>query len=90
MTEAKPIRPLYEFPSSDSFDRDDVKVVIKGVHVVPRSRTTWAVKKGGEHAITKIFRSRDAAIEYAKEVSSSTKSTLYVHLKSGKVRQYND
>jgi hypothetical protein len=88
MTEPKPIRPLHEYPSSDSFDRKDVKLVIRAVHVIPQSSTTWTVKKGGDHAVSRTFRSRHAAVEFGKAVSSSTSSTLYIHDRSGKVEEF--
>jgi len=90
MTKSKPRRPLHDYPSSDSFQRSEVEPVITAVHVVPWTAKSWAVKKGGDHKVSKLFRSKRAAVEFGRRVSSSSGSALYIHNMGGEVEHYSD
>jgi len=81
----KPIRPLKDYPSSDSFDRTDVLPVIKAVHVIPSSAKSWLVRKSGKNEASRYFRKKTSAMDFAKDLSNSTGSNLIIHNKNGSI-----
>lgn len=85
MSEQKPIRPLKNFPSSDSFDRNDVLPVISAVHVIPSTAKSWLVRKSGKNDLSRYFRKKSSAVNFAKNLSSSTSSSLIIHNKNGTI-----
>ncbi|MDD2516245.1 MAG: DUF2188 domain-containing protein [Candidatus Gracilibacteria bacterium] len=60
----------------------------KNQHVVPYN-DKWAVKKAGSDKITKSFDNQKNAIEYAKEIAKNNNSELFIHGKTGKIRERN-
>ena len=60
-------------------------MVNKSVHVVPRS-DSWSVRKGGAEKASKSFDKKDAAIHYAREISKSQHSELYIHKNDGTIQ----
>jgi hypothetical protein len=85
MSEQKPIRPLKSFPSSDSFDRTDVLPVLSAVHVIPSTSKSWLVRKSGKNELSRYFRKKSSAVNFAEDLSSSTSSSLIIHNKNGTV-----
>lgn len=61
----------------------------KNQHVIPYSTKGWAVKKSGAKKVTKTFYTQREAIRYAKSVAKNNKSELFIHSKSGKIRERN-
>lgn len=55
-------------------------------HVVPNPTGGWSVKKGGALKATKTFKTQKEAISYARELSRSQRSELYVHKRDGTIR----
>jgi hypothetical protein len=60
----------------------EIESVVRAVHVVP-SNEGWQVRKSGKVRITKNFPSKDAAVEYARNVSQTREVDLIVHSKNG-------
>ncbi len=66
--------------------RDKVKKALNSVHVVhsssPRIRSggdRWVVTKVGEGTVAKKFASKVSAIQYAKSVAKTNKSSVFIH-----------
>lgn len=57
-------------------------------HVVPSS-SGWAVKKSGASRASKIFSTKDKAIDYGIELSKSEKTELYIHKQNGMIQNKN-
>lgn len=57
-----------------------------GQHVVPNREGGWSVRKSGASKATKVFRTRDDAIAYARSLAQRQSSELYVHRKDGTIR----
>ncbi len=57
----------------------------KSNHVVPSS-SGWAVKKSGSERASKIFRTKEKAIDYGRELSMNEKTELYIHKKNGMIQ----
>ena len=57
-------------------------------HVVPSSAGGWSVRKTGASKASKNFDNQADAISYAKELAKKDKSDLYVHGRSGAVRDH--
>ena len=55
-------------------------------HVVPSPKGGWSVRKSGADRASKIFATQADAIDYARSLAKKEKSDLYVHGKSGRVR----
>lgn len=59
-------------------------------HVVPsKSSGGWAVIKTGASRASKSFRTKDEAIQYAREKSKSEQTKLYIHKKDGTIQNRN-
>lgn len=54
-------------------------------HVVPAPRHGWSVKKMGAHRATRHFETKKSAVEYARELSKSHETDLYIHNLDGRV-----
>lgn len=61
----------------------------KSNHVVPSS-SGWAVKKSGADRASKIFETKDKAVEYGRELSKNEKTELYIHKSNGMVQNKID
>ena len=57
-------------------------------HVVP-STSGWAVRKSGSSRASKIFATKDKAIEYGRELSKHEKTELYIHKSNGMIQNKN-
>lgn len=55
-------------------------------HVVPNPEGGWGVKKGGSEKASKIFETKEPAIEYARKISKNQKSELIIHKKDGSIQ----
>lgn len=56
----------------------------KSNHVVP-SDSGWAVRKSGAVKASRTFSTKDSAIAYARQLSKSEKTELYVHKRNGMI-----
>ncbi len=57
-------------------------------HVVPRSNG-WAVRRTGSIRDTKVFGTQSAAAKYATQIAKNNKSEIFIHGKTGRIRERN-
>lgn len=55
-------------------------------HVVPSKSSGWSVKKSGSSRASRNFETKDKAVEYARELSKSEKTELYIHKQNGMIQ----
>jgi hypothetical protein len=60
----------------------------KSNHVVP-STSGWSVKKSGADRASKIFDTKDKAVEYGRELSKNEKTELFIHKSNGMIQDRN-
>lgn len=60
-----------------------------GQHIVKNPSGGWAVKKGGSSKATKIYNTKDEAVEHGKQIAKNQKTELYIHGKDGKIQDKN-
>lgn len=60
----------------------------KSNHVIP-SLSGWAVKKSGAVKASKNFDTKEKAVSYAKSLSKSEKTELYIHKSNGMIQDKN-
>lgn len=82
------IKPLKSIRKGTSSVRSYVSAIKEGQHVLP-SEGAWKVKKGGSVRTTKIFDNQQEAITYARTVAINQQTELFIHDKSGKIRDKN-
>ncbi|WP_061808767.1 DUF2188 domain-containing protein [Rossellomorea vietnamensis] len=61
----------------------------KNQHVTPHSEGGYQVKGAGNTKATKIFETQKDAISFAKDVAKKQKSELFIHNKTGQIRERN-
>jgi len=62
----------------------------KSNHVVPSKKDGgWAVKKAGAVRASKKFGTKSEAVKYARELSRSEHSELYIHRQDGTIQDRN-
>lgn len=54
-------------------------------HVMPGLDGGWRVKKEGSHRAAKKFTTKKSAIEWAREVSRSESTELFIHKLDGRI-----
>jgi len=54
-------------------------------HVVPSS-SGWSVKKSGSSRASKTFDNKEKAIDYARKISKTERTELYIHKKNGTIQ----
>lgn len=64
------------------------RVSSKNQHVLPHS-DGWAVKTAGASRNTKIFKTQNDATKFATKVAKNSKSELFIHSKTGRIRERN-
>ena len=57
----------------------------KSYHVIPAPRGGWSVKKQGSRRASKTFRTKDAAVRWARSMSRDRATELYIHDKDGRI-----
>jgi Uncharacterized protein conserved in bacteria (DUF2188) len=57
----------------------------KSNHVVPSS-SGWAVKKSGAERASKVFETKDEAVDYGRELSKTEKTELFIHKSNGMIQ----
>lgn len=61
----------------------------KNQHVVPHGKGEWAVKGEGNERYSYITGTQEEAIELAKEIAKNQQSELFIHNRSGQIRERN-
>jgi hypothetical protein len=57
-------------------------------HVVPSS-SGWAVKKSGSSRASRVFGTKDKAVDYGRKLSINERTELYIHKKNGMIQNKN-
>ena len=57
-------------------------------HVVPSSSGGWSVRKAGASKASKNFDTQAEAVDYGKQHAKKDKADVFVHGKSGKIRDH--
>lgn len=66
-----------------------IKRVKKGsYHVVPHSEG-WAIRKSGSTRASGVFSTQKEATKTAKSSAKKAKTELFIHAKSGRIRERN-
>ncbi len=60
----------------------------KSNHVVPSS-AGWAVKKSGAERASRVFETKDKAVDYGRELSKTEKTELFIHKSNGMIQDRN-
>jgi hypothetical protein len=56
-------------------------------HVAPNRYGGWAVRRTGASRASRIFKTRDDAVTYARHLAERERSELYVHGRDGMIRE---
>ncbi|WP_414714243.1 DUF2188 domain-containing protein [Sphingomonas sp.] len=57
-------------------------------HVVPSSSGGWSVRKAGASKASKNFDTQADAVSYGKEHAKKDRSDVFIHSKSGRIRDH--
>lgn len=68
--------------------RREINAVVKAVHVVP-FETKWKVQKTGLEGVTKVFETKQQALDYATALSLNKRVSLVIHSKNGQIEMKN-
>jgi hypothetical protein len=60
----------------------------KSNHVIPIS-SRWVVRKTGASRASKVFTTKENAIQYGTKLSRNEKTELYIHKKNGMIQYRN-
>jgi hypothetical protein len=60
----------------------------KSNHVVPSS-LGWSVRKSGSQKASRIFDTKDKAVQYGRMLSKGEKTELYIHKSNGMIQDRN-
>ena len=61
-------------------------MAVKGLHVVPREGR-WSVLRAGASRASRVFTSRDEAIDAARARARSEEGELYIHGRDGRISE---
>lgn len=59
----------------------------KSKHVVPNSSGGWSVRTSGASRATRIFPTRDEAVEFGRTAAKANGTELYIHGRDGTIRE---
>jgi hypothetical protein len=72
------LRPLIESPEVGNLDPEEIRAVVRAVHVVP-SLDGWVVRKAGTDRIHKLFATKEQAEHFAQELSAQHHVEIMIH-----------
>ncbi len=61
----------------------------KNQHVTPHSGGGFQVKGAGNSKATKLFNTQHEAISFAKDIAKNQKSEMFIHNRTGQIRERN-
>ena len=76
-------RVIKEVSVSGKISRKKIESVISAVHIAPIDKG-WTVKKAGKARIAENFPSKEAAVEYGRNISRNNGVDLIIHSEDGK------
>lgn len=68
-----------------NFTVNELKMEKQSNQVIP-THAGWVVKKSRSTRASRVFETKDKAVEYAEKLSKKEKTDLYIHEKNGMVR----
>ena len=60
----------------------------KSYHVIPAIDGGWAVTKEGAHRASRTFETKESAVEWARELSRTRGTELYIHKQDGRIADH--
>jgi Uncharacterized protein conserved in bacteria (DUF2188) len=75
------MRPLITSTEVGNLDPEQIRTVVRAVHVLP-SEQGWTVRKSGRDRVEKAFSSKIRAIQFACELSARHNLEVIVHSKT--------
>jgi hypothetical protein len=71
-------RPLIRPKEAGDLDPEQIRAVVRAVHVLP-TEDGWQVRKGGKKRICILFETPDEAEKYAQRLATNRKVGVVVH-----------
>lgn len=72
------LRPLIESSEVGNLDPEEIRAVVRAVHVAP-SLDGWVVRKAGADQIYQLFTTKEEAEQFAKELSAQHHVEIMIH-----------
>lgn len=84
---AKNPNKLFEIPNEEYFIAIEICFIMKKIaqHIIKNPDGGWVVRKQGSSKATKVYNTKDAAVEEGKKIAKNQGATLYIHGKEGKI-----
>jgi hypothetical protein len=77
-------RVIKEVSATGKIPRKKIESVVSAVHIAPINGV-WAVKKAGRKRVAASFPSKEAAVDYGRNISRANGVDLIMHAEDGKV-----
>jgi hypothetical protein len=58
-------------------------------HVIPNLNKGWSIKRSGATRAVKHFKTKEAAVEYARDLSLNQEAELFMHRTDGTIMERN-
>ncbi|WP_404788510.1 DUF2188 domain-containing protein [Altericista sp. CCNU0014] len=75
------IRPLITSTEVGNLDPEQIRTVVRAVHVLPADQG-WEVRKSGRDRVDRVFPTQAEAIHFARELSVGQNVEVIVHAKT--------
>lgn len=75
------IRPLVTSTEVGNLDPEQIRTVVRAVHVLP-SEEGWEVRKSGRDRTNQVFATQSEAVQFAQELSALQNVEVIVHSKT--------
>lgn len=59
---------------------------LKTTHVVPNKNGGWDIKSGGSNKASKHFKTKQPAVNRARQISKNKSGELFIHRKNGTIQ----
>jgi uncharacterized protein YdaT len=84
---AQEMRPLISSTETGKLDPEQIRTVVRAVHVLP-SEKGWAVRKSGRDRTNQLFATQSEAVRFAHELSSHQNVEVIVHSKTAETLRH--
>jgi hypothetical protein len=78
---ARKVRPLITSTEVGNLDPEQIRTVVRAVHVLP-SEQGWSVRKSGRDRVNQAFATYAEAVQFAEELSSAQNVALIFHVQT--------
>jgi uncharacterized protein YdaT len=75
------IRPLVTSTEVGNLDPEQIRIVVRAVHVLPCEQG-WTVRKSGIDRTNQVFATQAEAVQFARELSAHQHVEVIVHAKT--------